>query len=345
MLTASLKQLVKLLICWIDLHVGEESLQRLSVDECLTLRDGLEGSLKVHELLCSEHLFDWDMLHTEICTLLFCLLHRLFEDASRVSKAQLWHTWQLVLVHEERFTILLRLVVLIVDLGVHTSLRLVLDPLTNEKLVLLVIEVTTLALALIAHPVSLKMVTVTFSEHTVAIAFALVPLSLKDVLVGVDHATLTLRQAVHPVAIVPVSILVEEGATSVLLVLIPVACVLTAQLAAALVLPVGTLAVALVNGPHALVLVAILVELDAEALLAVVPPVTNVLLTGLPLLTLDSAILRLILLLDPVHGPMGSVLLRLCIVTKVTKIVAAPGVSQRFDNRQADSKWDKNTLI
>ena len=196
------------------------------------------------------------------------------------------------------------------------------------------IEVTTLALALIAHPVSLKMVTVTFSEHTVAIAFALVPLSLKDVLVGVDHATLTLRQAVHPVAIVPVSILVEEGATSVLLVLIPVACVLTAQLAAALVLPVGTLTVALVNGPHALVLVAILVELDAEALLAVVPPVANVLLTGLPLLTLDSAILRLILLLDPVHGPMGSVLLCLCIVTMVTKI-AAPGVSQRFDNRQA----------
>ena len=72
---------------------------------------------------------------------------------------------------------------------------------------------------------------------------------------------------------------------------------------------------ALVDGPHALILVPILVELDAEALLAVVTPVSNVLLTCLPLLTLDGTILRLVLLLDPVDGTMSSILLRLRIVT------------------------------
>ena len=74
---------------------------------------------------------------------------------------------------------------------------------------------------------------------------------------------------------------------------------------------------ALVNGPHALVLVAILVELDTETFLAVVAPVTDVLLTCLPLLTLDSAILCLLLLLDPVDGSMGSVLLSLGVIAVV----------------------------
>ena len=74
---------------------------------------------------------------------------------------------------------------------------------------------------------------------------------------------------------------------------------------------------ALVNGPHALVLVAILVELDAETFLAVVAPVADVLLTCLPLLALDSAILCLLLLLDPVDGSMGSVLLSLGVIAVV----------------------------
>ncbi len=190
--------------------------------------------------------------------------------------------------------------IFIIDLCVDTSLRLIFDPLTNEKFVLRVVEVTTLAFALIANPVTLEMITVTLGQHTIAIAFTLVPLTFKDVLIGVDHATLALRQAIDPVAVVPVPVLVEEGASAVLLVLVPVTGVLTAQLAASFILPVGTLTVALVDGPHAFVLVTILVELDAETLLAVVTPVSDVLLTCLPFLSLNSAIFRLVLLLDPV---------------------------------------------
>ena len=103
-----------------------------------------------------------------------------------------------------------------------------------------------------------------------------------------------------------------------LLVFVPVSSVLAAQLVA-LVLPVGALAVALVDGPHALVFVTVLVELDAEALFAIIAPVTDILLTSLPLLTLNSAILLLVLLLDPVDRAMGSILLRLSVVTNREK--------------------------
>ena len=102
------------------------------------------------------------------------------------------------------------------------------------------------------------------------------------------------------------------------LVLVPVASVLTTQLVA-FILPVSSLSVALVNGPHALILIFILVELDAEAFLAVIAPITDVLLTSLPYLTLDRAILLLILLIDPVDGAMCSILLRLSIVTKINQ--------------------------
>ena len=98
------------------------------------------------------------------------------------------------------------------------------------------------------------------------------------------------------------------------LIFVPISRVLTTQLVT-FILPVSALAVALINGPHTLILIFILVELDAEAFLAVITPVTNVLLTGLPHLTLNCAILLLVLLVDPVDGAMGAVLLCLSIVT------------------------------
>ena len=207
--------------------------------------------------------------------------------------------------------------IFVIDFGVDASLGLILDPLTDEKFIFGVIEVTTLTFALIAHPVAFEMITVTLGQDTITITLALMPLAFKDVLVSVDHSAFALRQSIDPVAVVSVSILVEEGASAMLLVLVPVASVLTAQLAAALVLPVGTLAVALVDGPHALVLVTVLVELDAEAFFAVIAPVSDVLLGGLPLFALDSAVLGAVFLLDPVDRAMGSIFLSLRVITKM----------------------------
>jgi hypothetical protein len=67
----------------------------------------------------------------------------------------------------------------------------------------------------------------------------------------------------------------------------------------------------LVHGPHAFIFVAVLVELDAEALLAIISPVTDVSAGSLPDLTLDGAILLSWLLFDPVNTSMGSIFLGL----------------------------------
>ena len=98
-----------------------------------------------------------------------------------------------------------------------------------------------------------------------------------------------------------------------LLVLVPITCVLSPQLGA-LCLPVGTLTVAFILCPHALVLVSILIVLDTESLLKVVSPVSDVLLGGLPDLSLDGSVLLGLLFLHPVDTSMGSILLSLCIV-------------------------------
>jgi len=139
------------------------------------------------------------------------------------------------------------------------------------------VEVTALALAHITDPVALKMIAVTFCQHTVAIALSLVPLTFVNVFIRVNHTTFTLGQAIDPVAIVTIAILVKEGASSVFFIFVPVTCVLTTKLFA-FSFPVCTLAMALINGPHALVLVMISVELDTEAFFAVVTPVTNIFL-------------------------------------------------------------------
>jgi len=225
------------------------------------------------------------VLDSEVGSLLLRLLHGFLKEVCWVSKLELWNAWEFVWVSEE--WILYAFVgIFIVNFCVYTGLGLVHDPFTNEKLVLVVIEVTALAFTEVIDPVTFKMVAVSLCEDAIAITLALMPLAFIDVLVGVDHSALTLWEAVDPVTVVSVTVLVEESSTSVLLIFIPVTGVLTAELGT-LILPVGSLAVSLIDGPHALIFVSILVELDAEALLAVIAPVANVLLRRLPDLTLD----------------------------------------------------------
>ena len=129
--SASLKQLLQLLVCWENLHVGEQSLQRLLVDEGLAIRHSLEGCLQIHQLLSSEHLFDGDVLHSEVGSVLLCFLHCFFQQTSWVSQAQLWHTWKFVRVLKVRLFVHF-FGIFVVHFSVDASLWLVLDPLANK---------------------------------------------------------------------------------------------------------------------------------------------------------------------------------------------------------------------
>lgn len=222
----------------------------------------------------SEHLLNWNVLSSELCSFSLGTLHRSLQDASGVSKLKLEDRRKDIRVCKEGLLLLL-FSLIILDLSEYTGLGLVVDPFTDEELVLVVIEVRALTLSHIVDPVALKMVAVSLCENAVAVALALVPLSLVDVLVGVDHATLSLRHAADPVAIIAVPILVEEGATAVLLIFEPITSVFAAQLAR-LVSPVSSLTVSLVALPETLILVTVLVELDTEAVLLIVLPVADV---------------------------------------------------------------------
>jgi hypothetical protein len=254
------------------------------------------------------------VLNAEVSTILLCSFHGALEHLSGVNQLQSVNWWQNVSIHEVGVQWSL-LCVVILDFGVNAVLGLIVNPLTNEQLVLVVVEVRALAFTLVVDPVAFKMVSVTLSEHTIAVALGLMPLTLINVFVGVDHATLTLGHAANPVAVVTVTILVEESATAVLFILIPVTSVLTSKFLA-FHAPVSALSVAFIKRPHAFVFVTLLVVLDAEAFLAVVAPVSDVLAAANPFVSFDGAILTSFLLLDPEDGAMGTILLGFGIITK-----------------------------
>ena len=81
----------------------------------------------------------------------------------------------------------------VVDLCVNTSLWLVFHPLADEELVFRVVEVTALAFAHIANPVTFEVVAVTLGENSITIALPFVPLAFVDILICVDHTTFALR--------------------------------------------------------------------------------------------------------------------------------------------------------
>jgi len=143
-------------------------------------------------------------------------------------------------------------------------------------------------------------VAISLGQYAIAISFAFMPLAFIDITIRVNHSTLALWHTIDPVTIVTITVFEKEGASAVLLVFEPVAGVLSPQLAT-FIPPIGALSMLLIHGPHAFILVALWIELDAEAFLAVVAPVADVPRAALPHLSLNGAILLLCLLFDPVY--------------------------------------------
>ena len=143
---------------------------------------------------------------------------------------------------------------------------------------------------------SFKVISIPLCQNAIAIPLSFMPLSFIDVLIRIYHSALTLRLSVDPVPIVSVPVLVEESASAVFSVLKPIACVFPSQLPT-FISPVSSLSMSSITMPHAFELVSILVELDAETILAIILPVANVPGRLLPLLSLDATVLLPLLLL------------------------------------------------
>lgn len=119
--------------------------------------------------------------------------------------------------------------VLILDLGVNAVFRLIIDPLTDKKLIFIMIKVGALALPQIVNPVAFKMIAVTLCKNAVAVSLCLVPQTFVNVFVCVNHAAFSLGHSVDPVPVVTVPVFVEESAAAMLPVLNPIASILTSQ--------------------------------------------------------------------------------------------------------------------
>jgi len=188
---------------------------------------------------------------------------------------------------------------LIINLRVDANLWLIFTPLSYEELILVMIKVTALTFALTVDPVAFKMVSISFRKNTITVAFSFVPLTFINVFVRVDHTSFSLGMSIDPVSIVTIVVCIEECSTSMTTIFIPVTSILTAKLAT-VISPESALTVFLINSPHSFILISVLVVLDSEAFLTVVAPVSNIARGTFPLLTLNSPVLLLVLLLNPV---------------------------------------------
>lgn len=114
--------------------------ERFKVDVTLTHTFGFERHTQLLVFVLSPHLFNRDVLNTELGAILLGSFHGAFEDTSRVDQFELVDWRQNVLVLEVGvFRSLLRIVIFY--FGVHTILGLIVYPLTNKEFILIVVEV------------------------------------------------------------------------------------------------------------------------------------------------------------------------------------------------------------
>jgi len=142
--TTSLEKLLDHLIGWESIFLrnqsGKRLFKRFKVDVTLTHTFGFERHTQLLIFVLSPHLFDRDVLNTELGAFLLGSFHGAFEDTSGVDQFELVDWRQNVLVLEVGiFRSLLRIVIFY--FGVHTILGLIVYPLTNKEFILIVVEV------------------------------------------------------------------------------------------------------------------------------------------------------------------------------------------------------------
>ena len=205
---------------------------------------------------------------------------------------------------------------LVIDFRVNPALGLVLDVFSHEELILFGKEVRTLALSLVVDPIAFEVISVSLGEGTISGPLSETPLTHVDVSITVDHSAFASWLVLTPVAVISVLVFVEHGASTLLHIAQPVSGVPSSEILLLVSDPECALPVSGVLMPAAFVLVSVLVDLDAEAMLHVVLPGAGVLVTGPPFLTfpLVAAIFILFLGFHPVNGVMGAVFVGLLVI-------------------------------
>ena len=112
--------------------------------------------------------------------------HCFFEESCWVGEFQFWDWWKYVRILEI-WSLWSGFSFVVLNLSVNTCFWLVVDPLTNEKLILVTIEIGALAFTIIIYPVAFEVIAVSFGQYAVAVPFPFVPLAFINVSVGINH--------------------------------------------------------------------------------------------------------------------------------------------------------------
>ena len=163
----------------------------------------------------------------------------------------------------------------------YATLRLVVDPLSDEDLLPQREEVAALTLSLVLNPVTFEVVAVPFGEDSVAGTTGHIPEAFVDISVVVDHSSLPMRLVVEPHPVIAVAVAVEHSASPVPPVVLIVARVLASQLpllSLLLIFPQSSLSVSHVLLPHPLVSIFVIISHHTKSILTILFPVSNVFL-------------------------------------------------------------------
>lgn len=134
----------------------------------------------------------------------------------------------------------------------------------------------------IINPVAFEMVAAPLGENPISTPLAHTPHALIDIPIGVNHPALSMGLIIKPEPIIAIPGLIEHGPPTLLPILLPVPCVFPPELILSVGNPERALSMPLILDPTSLILIAILVVLNAEALLFVVLPVADVFVAADP---------------------------------------------------------------
>ena len=100
-------------------------------------------------------------------------------------------------------------------------------PLSNKDFVFLSKKIRTLTLSHIIYPMTLKMISTSFSHYTITAPFSHKPHSLINISIFIYHSPLSMRQIIHPHSIVSITLFIEHCSSSLLWIVFPISCILS----------------------------------------------------------------------------------------------------------------------
>ena len=117
--------------------------------------------------------------------------------------------------------------IFIFNFSIHSSFRLIINPLSYEKFIFITVEIRALTFSFIIHPMTLKMVSISFCQNPISISFSFMPLTFIYISIIIDHSSFTLWHSIYPVSIVSITVFKKKCSSSMFFIFKPISCILS----------------------------------------------------------------------------------------------------------------------